>query len=449
MHIENELNNLHTKKIGIWGFGVVGSSALQFLSKKAQTISVLEKNSLPQSDIEKIYQLNGTYISESEISPEEFFEYHDYILPSPGIPIGYYQEKFPHKLISELDLFFHHFKKPIIAITGTIGKTTITTLLSDILRQLGFNIGIGGNIGLGMLNLIKKQSKLDFAVLELSSFQLSLSKLFSPKLAIITNIYENHLDWHKTFDDYAQAKYNILKQQSPYQNALIPVETYQYFIQKNLPLPKNISLFSETRNDNNSKFFIDNNFIYCNDTIISQLPQTPFAKNWLIIAASLHLLKLNPEMIEKQTETSLSDRLEKIATIHAREFYNDSKSTIIQSSIAAVYTFLPRKPILFLGGLSKGVDRKSQIYHLKDTVKHIICFGKEADILHNECKKNNISSSNHQTLESAFSKAISMSNPHDVILFSPGGSSFDLFSNYQDRANRFKKLINQYENQSE
>ena len=147
----------------------------------------------------------------------------------------------------------------------------------------------------------------------------------------------------------------------------------------------------------------------------------------------------------------------------AVKFYNDSKSTIPQATLAAIEklksinilnpimvtpekceTFYRGDIILFLGGISKGVDRSILVTELKNKVKHILCFGGEAEQLYEFCKQNLIAASYHKNLESAFSKALEVSSANDILLFSPAGASFDLFKDYKDRGNKFKELVNQY-----
>src|SRR5690606_28349772 len=142
-----------------------------------------------------------------------FLENNSYIIPSPGINV-YPYASFAHKWLAELDLFNSEYKKPIIAITGTVGKTSVTHLLDQLLQKYTQRVLTGGNIGIGMLDLLSHPENTDVSLLEVSSFQLELCKSFAPDLAIWTTFSENHLDRHETIDKYFDAKYRILINQS-------------------------------------------------------------------------------------------------------------------------------------------------------------------------------------------------------------------------------------------
>src|SRR5579885_1682266 len=158
------------KKIGIWGFGIVGKAALPYLASAQAHITVMDKRSLSAEELNQLTTHNAQFITQDHI--HQFLSEHDLILPSPGIDLRPYTQ-WNHKWIGELDIFYTFWKKPIIAITGTVGKTTTTHILAHVLSKAGKKVALGGNIGTGMLNLLK-QTDADYAVLEISSFQLEL-----------------------------------------------------------------------------------------------------------------------------------------------------------------------------------------------------------------------------------------------------------------------------------
>ena len=205
------------KKYGVWGLGVVGKSVLQFLRKNGiKQLCVMDKRS-PNSEEEIFLKKVGVeFIDQGE--QERFFNENDYIIPSPGIDIGKMINK--EKLIEEADLFYDAWKKSVIGVTGTLGKTSIVHMLGQILRKNGLNIQTGGNIGTGMLDLVDEDA--ESALLELSSFQLERTKRFAPDIAVITNIYPNHLDRHGTLQAYIATKLCILEHQRDGQQALLP-----------------------------------------------------------------------------------------------------------------------------------------------------------------------------------------------------------------------------------
>lgn len=449
--------DLKNKKIGIWGYGVVGKSALAFLQDKSCSLSLYDQKELPAALQSDLAQQGITYYRPEDLM--QFLESQDMILPSPGIDLRPYAV-YQHKCVSELDLFKTAWHKPIIGITGTIGKTSITSLLSQILPAAGIPLATGGNIGTGMFDLIKEQENADYALLELSSFQLELLQHAAPDLAIITNIFPNHIDRHGSMQAYVAAKLRMVLLQTHEQQALIPLSLAPIIQEKS---SRSLNYFSETEpseselkllQPQDTVYYHKNGALYkltnnqhkvCNAVA---LPEISYPANLLIIQAALDLLGITAET----GATSLQDlhipehRLACIAEHNGIRFYNDSKATIPEAMLAAVKKLQDAPTILFLGGISKGVDRSPAIAKLKElSVKQVICFGKEAQELLAACQANNIPASAYATLEEGFDAAVhEYAQPGDQILFSPAGASFDLFSNYQERGNSFKKLVDEY-----
>ena len=448
--------NLHNKKIGIWGFGVVGKAAFNYLSTKGITTTIMDAQELSHTDYELIQKNKSRFITQMHC--QEFFKNNDLIITSPGIDLRPYTH-YHHKFITELDLFAYINKTSVVAITGTIGKTSITHLLSLLLQQHK-TIYTGGNIGIGMLDLLHHNNYNALTVLELSSFQLEHCTSFSPDLAILTNLYPNHLDRHITLENYFDAKYNLIARQKKHQQALVPLElataimhkkshsnTHQgiiHFFSDHPPclhqlqwLPAESSLFwlenstvIQFKNNQTKKLLS-----------LATLPSITFLTNWLIITAALSLLDI-PFSSTVLIESSFPEhRGEKIATYKGIDIYNDSKSTIMESTVAAVDKLHGKPIILFLGGLSKGVDRTPFLAQLKNKIKHIICFGTEAKILHKAAQQQALESSVFTSLEDAVAFSLTYAQPEDQILFSPGGSSYDLFKDYKERGKHFKNLV--------
>ena len=180
-------------KIGIWGYGLVGQSAARFLSSMGAFIYIFD-DTVKQSDFPPLS------------SRQELLETTDMILPSPGIDVRPYHALYSGIWLSELDIFHAYFRKKIIAITGSVGKTSVTHGLNFVLQKAGMRTIAAGNIGLPCLSLISHQNEYDAVVLEVSSFQLEHCIQFAPDVAIWTNFYPNHLDRHGTMENYFLAK---------------------------------------------------------------------------------------------------------------------------------------------------------------------------------------------------------------------------------------------------
>lgn len=441
------------KKIGILGLGVVGKSVLNFLKKNSSVqIGIWDER-------KKTHQ----------IPIQDFLSSNDLNFISPGISYKKYfdfYKKFSYKCLGELDLFSEHFNKPTIVVTGSLGKTTIAKLITVLLEKNNFNVGLGGNIGLPMLDLIQEQNDLDAAVLELSSFQLFLNKEFAPDIAIWSNFYPNHLNWHETEKHYFDSKFKIFEFQKKGQFSLLPIElvnkdNLERFnnLQSSLCFVCNENLSSDKHIlpiKKHSIFYVDDKILkvaqVLNGLIIEtkiifdlrKLPSFSFIQNWLFVLAALFLHGINLKKLEfSPYDTVFSDktfehRLELFTTINGIDFYNDSKSTVIQATQAALNNLNKknRPIILILGGLSKGVDRSKFIESLSKrykNLKEVFFFGAEANLF------NNLKT--YSNLDLVLEEIKKIEKSGDQILFSPSGSSFDLFNNYMHRGKVFKDLV--------
>lgn len=402
---------------GVWGYGVVGKSVARFLHAHGAQVSIYDQNPIAHAK-----ELPFTIYQPDQLS--SFLEEQSQIVPSPGIDITSYYATYTYKFVAELDLFYTFFKKPIIAITGSVGKTTITRIVSMFLEKAGYKILTGGNIGLGMCDFIAQQDQYDMAVLEVSSFQLEYIQCFAPHLAIITPFHPNHLDRHKTIKNYRNAKLNILKYQTENDYAVSP-----YVL-------KRFALYTSAQ----TSWYRKNTF----NIFIDLLPQLTFKENMNIIFLAILRLGFDPLQAIALLQTitlNQEHRLEHVKTINNVDYINDSKATTPASTLAAV-DFLNNKPIhLLLGGLSKGVCRKDLIKSLQHKVKKVYCFGAEAQQLHAWCQEYAIPADCSLDLPSCMTNAEKQACSNEIILLSPAGSSYDLFKNYQERGNEFKLLI--------
>lgn len=429
-----------SQKIGIWGFGVVGKSVTRYLQRiGCQHLSVMDRR-LPTSEEQAFLDKHGIQFFVQD-NVHNFLEKHDVVIPSPGIdlrPYATYHEKF----YAELDLFFNawHHRAPIIAITGTIGKTSVTHLLSELLKKAGKKVVTCGNIGTGMLDMVATNEPVDYVIIELSSYQLERVKIFAPDVAIWTNFYPKHLDRHGTAAEYFAAKSFILRYQKHGQYALIPHELLARAQELN-PSGEMIT-FSVTHSLGN--YFLSQQTIFKNkQSIATTIPASSFATNWLIITAALDILGIDvPTLLATADTLKLPEhRLQLVATVGGVEFYNDSKSTIMEATYAAVNRLGTRPVILLLGGISDAGDRRSAIQQLAGKVEKVICFGAEAPILVQACLTAAIATESYPNLEEAFHAAHTAAQPGSCVLLSPGGPSFDLFKDYTERGRKFCELV--------
>lgn len=437
------------KKIGIWGLGVVGTSAIKYFVAKGYNVQVMDQKEPNPQQQALLNTLNVPFFLQNELN--SFLQCNDFILPSCGVDLRPYASYAP-KFLSELDLFYSECKKPIIAITGSVGKTTSTHLLSELLKAQGKKVFTGGNIGVGLLESIEQANATDYVVLEVSSFQLERCEAFAPDLAICTNIFANHLDRHGSMEEYVRTKMQIIRFQKTGQRSLFPAALYNQIMQSNAAsTPSFFSCNEIPFNSDFHRFYflrkakICMNYQTSLQAIIDlhELPWVSYAENIILLASALDMLNSSLEGftdILNQQEIP-EHRLEKVATIATIDFYNDSKATIPASTLAAIEKISSRPIVLFLGGISKGVNRADFVSQLKDKVRMVYCFGKEAEQLKSFCDLNNIPASSFANLEQAFTLLSQNLNSDDQILFSPAGASYDLYTDYRERGNHFKKLV--------
>jgi UDP-N-acetylmuramoylalanine--D-glutamate ligase len=434
-------HQLAHKKIGIWGFGIVGQSILKFIQRYTNQIQIMDQKELPS---EFAHQ---SFIKQNTQTIRQFLTDNDIIIASPGIKLHDWQE-FAHKFVHELDIFAQHFSGKSIGITGTVGKTTITSLIAQAIPQAI----AAGNIGNPMLNALHAKT----VVLELSSYQLHWAQNFAPDVAIWTNFYPNHLDHHQNLNEYFDSKCNLLKNQTSNQIALLPANLWPK-IQEHVQTQAQIFLFNENEIVTELPlFFLKNNQLILKQNNeqkiifdeVNKLPAITFQQNWIIILAALHLTQnLTSQTVQKLENLQPEPhRLEFVKMLNGTAVYNDSKSTIWQATEQALKQFENKKIALFLGGLSKGTDRTPLIESLQYKPVTVFAFGKEAPVLQNICKTLHVVHYATDTLQEALIQFQTRSEKFDVLLFSPAGASYDLFKDFSDRGNQFKELIKNFSN---
>jgi len=469
------MNNL---SLIIVGFGITGKSFFKYFKEKSIIADIIDLKDLSESDLNYLKDNNAQYFKYS--CKEDLLQYlikYDFIALSPGVYIKDILEddfyKIEHKLISELDIFLGEYFGKKIFITGSIGKTSTTQIINHILNYVNYKIDLGGNIGIAVLDILqnlksdKIGSKNRYALLELSSFQLEFTKSCKNDIAIITNIYNNHLDRHKSFNNYKNIKLKIVKD-----NIGISIVPIDIFDDINSLALTNVIFFSGKKIDIEkisnvyTIYYYDEGFIfrYKHGILIKLLDvddfsiinNVSFVNNWLIIIALLEYLNIDLKILLDIYSIDISNhRLKLIYSYKNILFYDDSKSTVVESTIAAV-DYLVKKYkkdsniILLLGGTSKGVSRDIIFKKLKDYSKNllkIISFGDESSMLKNFAEKEGFNIYSYNNLDDALLKSIDLALKCDKlsqILLSPSGASFDLFDSYKERGLYFQKLIKDF-----
>jgi UDP-N-acetylmuramoylalanine--D-glutamate ligase len=432
--------NLSDKKVAVYGMGKSGISALRLLSREGAKVFAISKGD-PSSwypNILNFISRENCY-SESDPQASKIFSECDLIILSPGIPptndclkgaLG----KIP--IWSEIELGFHFSKVPVIALTGTNGKTTTVSLLGELLTSAGFEVFVGGNIGIPYCDISFHDKKYDFAVLEISSFQLEQIESFKPRVAVILNITQNHGERYESFHDYRVAKENIARNLTQEDSFIVP-SSDQLLVKYAKSLPSKVVEVDQKNLKEMEAFWDLSSF---------QLIGSHNLLNLYFCFKILKVLGISPADAKLGMENfkGVDFRLQKEDTNLPFAVFNDAKSTNYDATLTAIKSLGEKKlPIyLILGGQKRG-SGDSLIPHipeLKKTVKKIFLIGQTTEMLANEIK-NQIPLENALTLEKAIDLVKGDKDFKGILLFSPGFPSFDQFENYVARGRAFSTLI--------
>lgn len=414
------------KKIAIIGFGFEGRALFFYLQKQrvfgaSHEITVLDANTKFKVPKGAKAVLGHHYLDN--------LKHFDILFRSPGVPHHLPEiQKVKKKLSSLTNLFFSKAKGTIVGITGSSGKTTTATLLHKVLKRAGRDAYLVGNIGVNPLGILDKLSKRSITVMELSSFQLQDVK-YSPSIAIILDIYEEHLDKHKNFREYLDAKSNIIHFQKK-SDVVIYCSTNA--ASKKMALKSKARKIPFTLPDGERLGYR------------IKLTGRHNYKNVMAVWLASSLLGVSEEIIRKTTERfrGVEHRLEFVREIRGVQYYNDSAATNIRSAIAAMDAFREKK-IVLVGGRNKNLSLRPLAVRLKRAdIRLAILFGEARDaigatLIKKGVKKFSVRSSLARAVLDAAKKAL----PGEVILLAPGTASFDEFANYKERGRHFKTLV--------
>lgn len=421
-----EIKKLKNKKIMILGLGVSGFETALVLEKLKTNITIIDNN-LNSKYYNYLKKSDFNIISQETAVKDE--KKYDIIIKSPGIPFdNEVLQKYSESLIiNDIELSYQYIKEQklpikIIAITGTNGKTTTVSFLEHTLRMSGFKVQSAGNIGVSPLSILNIMKDLDYLILELSSFQLKNIDKFHPNSAFITNITPDHLNIHKTFEDYLQSKKQIFKNQTKKDHLYVQKNVYQKYL-KNEKIDVAITQSSflkeakrKLENVNIGPLILEN-LILCYE----------FIKNE----------KIDENIFFKSIENfpNLEHRIEFVRTLNNVNYYNDSKATNLEATSEALKKL--KNIILIVGGKSKGEDL-NKFGGLLKNVKYVITYGENSSEFKTLKLYKKV-----RTLDEALICAQQVSQKNDNVLLSPASASFDQYENYVHRGNVFKKLVNE------
>lgn len=437
------------KKILVLGLAKSGVGAATLLHKLGAFVTVNDYKPLTENPEAQGLLEQGITVICGEHPLELLEEGFELIVKNPGIP---YHNPMVQKamelnipIMTEVELAYQISEAPFIGITGTNGKTTTTTLIFEMLKEGNKLPLIAGNIGTVASEVAQIAKEEETIVIELSSFQLMGISEFRPKVAILTNIYEAHLDYHGTKLEYAQAKANITKNQTN-EDYFIVNDDQEMVRQIASRSKAKIIPFSTKKELATGAYVKDDTVIFNGEEIIKtvdiRLPGEHNLENILCAVAAAKLTGVSNEAIHQVLTTfkGVKHRLQFVDEIQGRQFYNDSKATNILAAKKALSSF--NKPtILLAGGLDRGNEFDELIPDFKH-VKAIITFGQTAAKLERVAKQAGIKNIERvDNVEKAVPKAFSLSEPGDVILLSPACASWDQHKTFEERGDIFTETV--------
>jgi UDP-N-acetylmuramoylalanine--D-glutamate ligase len=433
-------------RILIVGLGATGIAVAKFLHGIGKQIALADEK--PESELTSTLAALAGIPFTGYFGPhrkEDFLAYPMIVL-SPGVdtelPVLKEARSNGSRTIGEIELASLFIKEPIIAITGTNGKTTTTTLIGKIFKKAFGDVFVGGNIGTPLIRYVTEGRKTSHIVLEISSFQLETIETFRPNTAILLNITEDHLDRYRSFNEYKEAKYRIFENQTESDYALINTNILPVMKGNPKVFPfstrQEISEGAFARDGNLYVRFEGREFIYKRE--LSPLIGTHNTENILTALLTAHIYGIEQAITEDVLKTfkGLPHRVEHIRTINGITFYNDSKATNVDAAKRALES-IDGTIVLIAGGKDKGGSYHT-ITEVADKIRAVIVIGEAQEkILHELGGR--IKTYTENSMEDAVRKAQEVARAGDMVLLSPMCSSFDMFKDYKDRGNTFRRIV--------
>jgi UDP-N-acetylmuramoylalanine--D-glutamate ligase len=441
------------KKVLVVGLGKSGLSVARYLSKKGAQVAVSELREETELDRALLQDASQLGIElETGGHKEETFLNSDMIIVSPGVPLDIGPLKAATEaripVMGEMELASRLMDTPLVAVTGTNGKSTATAFLGSMLKGAGLEAFVGGNIGTPLMDYAAGDWRADYALVEVSSFQLDTMENFSPMISLLLNISPDHLDRYPDYEAYVQSKLSIFKNQGSGQYAILNdddqvlsqfeplggVSVLRYGLEKRENRQAHMegrSIKAHLPGEKEESFGLER----------FKLPGRHNRENLMGVILAGLILGIGPRIIQGSIEQfqGLPNRLEHVGALRGVDFYNDSKATNVDAALRSVTTF-DRPIILIAGGRHKGADYLPLVKAATGRVRKAIFLGEAKRILA-DAFKGTIPFALAEDMRDAVSQSFSSSEPKDVVLLAPACSSFDMFSDYAHRGKVFREEV--------
>jgi UDP-N-acetylmuramoylalanine--D-glutamate ligase len=450
--------DLEGKRVLVVGLARTGIVTALFSAGYGATVTATDER--PESELaeaaEKL-RAAGVKLELGGFVPRSFLD-QDLIVVSPGVPARIEPlEKARAQGIavwSEIELAWRFLRGKLIAITGSNGKTTTTSLVAHILKTSNVPTLVGGNIGTPLLALVETSVDTMVTVAEISSFQLETVEGFRPEIGVLLNLTPDHLDRHLTFEEYARVKMRMFENQLERDIALLNADDPE--VTKRMPAKPKIFWFSRQKRVATGAFLRDDQIIFRNEGSEVELARLADVQlrgqhnveNVLAACAAAYLAGAIPSAIAAGVKSfrGVEHRLEFVAEISGVQYYNDSKATNVDAAVKALEAF-PGPLLVILGGRDKGSPYTPLRELLRERARLALLIGESAEKIASELG-DAVRFENVGTLPQALRIAAAHAQAGDTVLLAPACSSFDQFENYEHRGREFKELVAKMENES-
>lgn len=451
-----KIDTYKNKNILVLGLGKSGYAVSQLLLKLGAHLTLNDKADLSKNKRAKELAAHGVHVIGGHHPVDLLVKEHfDYLVKNPGIP---YDNPMVQKatalkipIITEPEIALACSEAPYVCVTGSNGKTTTVMLTQRILdrhlQKNGHHAYAVGNIGVPISEVVPKATKDDLLVVEISSFQLLGVTDIDPKVAAIVDIYHHvHLDYHKTFANYVNAKLNVIRFQTADDYLIANFDQKNILAKEKAVSKAHIQTFSES--DPQADYFIGPEYLqHGSDKIMKiadiKIPGIHNEQNSLVAIAISKLMGANNEDIRAVLSTfpGAKHRLQYVMTLEGRKIYNDSKSTDIEAASVAISAF--KEPeVLIAGGLDRGFTFDDLVPFLKKHVKAVVLYGQTKYLLADAARKAGIKQIViENNLQEAVPRAWELTQPGDVLLFSPACASWDQFRTFEERGDYFVNFV--------
>ncbi|MEO8434740.1 MAG: UDP-N-acetylmuramoyl-L-alanine--D-glutamate ligase [Pyrinomonadaceae bacterium] len=448
------------KKVLVLGAARSGIASARFLSQRGAIVALNDQKPLEQWPAEALALKDGGVGCISGEAPSWLLDQVELVVISPGVPSKSipirYAERVGAEVIGEIELASRYLQGRIVAITGTNGKTTTTTLIGAMLKDAGMTVQVGGNIGTALISLVDSSRPDGWTVVEVSSFQLETTVDFHPAVAAVLNVTPNHMDRYESVTDYAAAKHRIFRNQTAADVAILNADdetvsswagglrahVTQFSVAKELPE----GLFLRGGRELVSRTEAGERVLMNRDEM--KLRGLHNVENVLAALAVGLACGAAPDSMRETIKNfrPVEHRLEQVTTINGVRFYNDSKATSVDATMKALEAFAEDegKVVLILGGRGKQAPYAPLAPLVQATVRKLVLIGEDAPAIEQELK--DVAPTERATdMRDAVGRAFTSAQSGDIVLLAPACASFDMFDSFEHRGRVFKEEVSSLE----